>query len=250
MRIGLLTGDSLSAFRLATLRPILKDKSFSIKLAVIDDSPKKTITQKIKNNIRRGRGGYILIMVFQSFLARKDIKVNTEKFCKENGISVHRTKDIYSPEAIDIIRKNNPDILLLIGGYGIIKEPLLSLARLGVLSYHHGDMRKYRGQPPALWELYNNEKEMGITVQLLTSGLDCGIPVEEKTLEIKKDDTLKKLQNKAMKESVNMMYQALKKLSDPDFVPTKIETFGKVYTIPNFRQWIILYVRILRRWFK
>jgi len=250
MRIGLLTGDTLSAFRLATLMPVLKDKSFSIELAVIDDSPKKTITQKIIKNIRRGRGGYILIMAFQSFLARKDIKVNTEKFCKENGISVYKTKDIYSPETIDIIRKNNPDILLLIGGYGIIKEPLLSLTSLGVLSYHHGDMRKYRGQPPALWELFNNEKEMGITVQILTAGLDCGIPVEEKTLEIKKDDTLKKLQNKAMKESVNMMYQALKKLSDPDFVPTKIETFGKVYTIPNFRQWIILYVRILRRWFK
>lgn len=244
MRIGLLTADTLPAFRLATLMPVLKDNSFSIEFAVIDDSPKKTITQKIIRNIRKGRGGYILIMAFQSYFTRKEITVNTEKFCKENGISVHKTKDIYSPEAIDIIRKNNPDILLLSGGYGILKEPLLSITRLGVLSYHHGDMRRYRGQPPAFWELYNNEKEMGITVQVLTTGLDCGIPVEEKTLEIKKDDTLKKLQDRAAKESVNMMYLALKKLSDPDFVPAKIETFGKIFTIPNLRQWIILHVRI------
>jgi folate-dependent phosphoribosylglycinamide formyltransferase PurN len=250
MRIGLLTGDTLPAFRLATLMPILKDKSFSIEFAVIDDSPEKSITQKIIKNLRKGRGGYILIMAFQSFLTRKEATVNTEEFCKENGISVHKTKDIYSPDTIDIIRKISPDILLLIGGYGILKEPLLSLTRLGVLSYHHGDMRKYRGQPPAFWELYNHEKEMGITVQILTSGLDCGIPVEEKTLEIKKDDTLKKLQNRATKESENMMYQALKKLSDPDFIPSKIETFGKVYTIPNLRQWITLHVRILRRWVK
>jgi methionyl-tRNA formyltransferase len=232
------------------LMPILKDKSFSIEFAVIDDSPEKSITQKIIKNLRKGRGGYILIMAFQSFLTRKEATVNTEEFCKENGISVHKTKDIYSTESIDIIRKISPDILLLIGGYGILKEPLLSLTRMGVLSYHHGDMRKYRGQPPAFWELYSNEKEMGITVQILTSGLDCGIPVEEKTLEIKKDDTLKKLQNRATKESENMMYQALKKLSDPDFIPSKIETFGKVYTIPNLRQWITLHVRILRRWVK
>jgi folate-dependent phosphoribosylglycinamide formyltransferase PurN len=250
MRIGLLTGDTLPAFRLATLMPILKDKSFSIEFAVIDDSPEKSITQKIIKNLRKGRGGYMLIMAFQRFFKRKEITINTEEFCKENGISVHKTKDIYSTDTIDIIRKNNPDILLIAGGFGILKEPLLSLTRLGVLSYHHGDMRKYRGQPPAFWELYSNEKEMGITVQILTSGLDCGIPVEEKTLEIKKDDTLKKLQNRATKESENMMYQALKKLSDPDFVPSKIETFGKVYTIPNLRQWITLHVRILRRWVK
>jgi folate-dependent phosphoribosylglycinamide formyltransferase PurN len=247
MRIGLLTGDTLSAFRLATLMPISGDKSFSVELAVIDDSPPKTITQKIIKNFRKRRGGYMLIMAFQSFLARRDFKVNTEKFCMGNGISVHRTKDIYSPETIDIIRKSNPDILLLVGGFGILKEPLLSLTRLGVLSYHHGDMRKYRGQPPAFWELYNNEKEMGITVQILTSGLDCGIPVVEKTLEIKKDDTPEKLQIRAEKESENMMYEALKKLADPGFVPSKIEIYGKIYTIPDLKQWIVLKMKILWR---
>ena len=36
---------------------------------------------------------------------------------------------------------------VLLGGFGIVKEPLLSLASQGILSYHHGNMRKYRGQP-------------------------------------------------------------------------------------------------------
>jgi methionyl-tRNA formyltransferase len=247
MKIGLLTNTELSEFRLNTLKPILRDNSFSIELAVIDDSPKKSIYQKIKKNLKKGRGGYIIIMAYQSLFAKKEIEISTENFCEENRISILKTKDIYSSETIDKIRSKNLDILLLIGGYGIIKEPLLTLTPFGILSYHHGNMRKFRGQPPALWELYNNETEMGITVQILVSGLDCGIPVEEKTIEIMKNDTLIRLQNRSMCESVNMMYEALKKLNSPGFIPLQIESFGRVYTIPNLRQFIILNLKILWR---
>ena len=186
-------------------------------------------------------------MAFEKLFEKGESPVSTEEFCKDNGISVYKTKDVYSGESIDMIRKNNLDILLFICGYGIIKEPLLSLTPLVILSYHHCNMRKYLGQPPALWELYNNEKEMGITVQILSSGLDCGVTIEERTVEIRKTDTLKKLQDRSMSESLNMMYEALKKLNDPGFVPSKIDSFGKVYTIPNLRQWSLLNLKALWR---
>jgi len=247
IKIGLLAGKRLSKFRLNTLTPILEDKSFSIELAVIDDAPKKTIIQKLKKNIRRGRGGYIFIMAYQKFFSKRETFLCTEKLCKDNGISILKTKDIYSPETVASISRYNLDVFLFIGGYGILKEPVLKITRWGVLSYHHGNMRKYRGQPPGLWELFNDEKEIGITVQILTSGLDCGIPIEEKTIGIKNYETLKTLRNTIFKESEDMMYSALKKLSTNDFVPTIINSFGKVYTLPNLRQWIMLNIKVLWR---
>jgi methionyl-tRNA formyltransferase len=108
-------------------------------------------------------------------------------------------------------------------------------------------MREYRGMPPALWELYNNEKEMGITVQVLAPGLDCGIPIDEKTIEIQPKDSLKSLRSRLFKESEDMMYVALKKLSNPDFKRCKIERLGKVYTLPTLSQWIFLNLKILWR---
>ena len=53
------------------------------------------------------------------------------------------------------------DVLCLIEGYGIIKRPLLEITNFGVFSYHHGDMKFYRGMLPAFWELYNGETRMG-----------------------------------------------------------------------------------------
>jgi folate-dependent phosphoribosylglycinamide formyltransferase PurN len=247
IRIGLLTGSTLSEFRLNTLRPIIEDDSFSIEAAIVDNRPTKPLGQKLKKNIKLGRGGYILIMALKSIFSKKEIGVTTRIFCANNGIDVIESKEPYSDDTINFIRKYNLDVLLLVGGFGIVKEPLLTLTPLGVLSYHHGNMREYRGMPPALWELYNNEKEMGVTVQVLAPGVDCGIPIEEKSIEIQPRDSLESLKNRAFKESENMMYDALRKLSSPDFKPNKVEKLGKVYTLPNLRQWILLNIKILWR---
>lgn len=247
MRIGLLTGPSISSFKLKVLEPILKDLKFSVEVAVADQKQRKSLVEKLKKNIRRGRGGYIIVMALKKFFSRKENGISTEKFCEENNIDMLHTSNPYSDVILERLKSYNLDILLLVGGYGIIKEPLLNLPDLGVLSYHHGNMRKYRGMPPAFWELYNNEKEIGVTVQILSPGLDCGIPVEEKSISIRNNDTLTSLRDRFYNESIDMMYSALIKLSDTEFVPEKITTFGKVYTLPNFRQWFTLQVKVFFR---
>lgn len=248
MNIGILTTECLSDFGYKILLPILNDDSFSVKLAVIDKRPGKTVVQKIKKNIRRGRGGYIFIMAIKKIIASKKQKtINIKNICIENKINVIETKEPYSNITLNTIKEYNLDVLLLLSGFGIIKEPLLSIATMGVLSYHHGNMRKYRGMPPAFWELYNDEKEVGVTVQILSAGLDCGLPIEERSIKIYKKDSLSSLRSRLYEESADMMYKALLKLYRQDYVSGKIDEYGKVYTLPNFRQWIYLYIKTTGR---
>jgi folate-dependent phosphoribosylglycinamide formyltransferase PurN len=247
IKIGLLVSSSFSDFGLKTLKPILADSNFVIKVAIIDKRPKLSLKQKLKKNLKRGRGGYIIIMALKSFLSKKSFNISTIDYCQDNNIDVIETTEPYSQTSIKKIKEYNLDLLILVAGFGIIKKEILDITPLGVLSYHHGDMRKYRGMPPALWELYNNEKEMGVTVQILSPGLDSGIPIEEKKIEISKKDTLKKLQKRASDESVDMLYRALLKLSKKNYEPEKINKFGKVYTLPNLRQWIVLNIRVFWR---
>jgi folate-dependent phosphoribosylglycinamide formyltransferase PurN len=247
LKLGILASESLSEFRVNTLLPFLSDKNFELKVVFIDKRPKKTIKQKLRKNFKRGRGGYMLVMALKSILAKKEATVDTRKFCNEKGIEVIETIKPYSKEFIETVRSHDLDALLLLGGYGIVKTPLLEASRLGVISYHHGNMRTYRGMPPGLWELYNNEKEMGVTVQILSPGLDCGIPVEERNVIIKKNDTVATLEKRALKESEDMLHKALVRLSNPAFTPQKLESFGRVYTLPNMTQWIKLNLKIWSR---
>ncbi|MES2590519.1 MAG: formyltransferase family protein [Bacteroidota bacterium] len=250
IKIGILTSSGLSEFRVNSLKPILEDKECIIKVAIVDKRPKKTLKQKLKKNIKRGRGGYIVVMFFKTVFSEKKMNISIKEYSDAKGIDIIETPNPYSNETIESIKKYELDVLLLIGGYGIIKEPLLSIAPLGILSYHHGNIRKYRGMPPAFWELYNNETEMGVTVQILSVGLDCGLPVEEKVVKIERGDTLSRLQNRGYHESADMMHKAIKKVADQRVTLNQIESFGKIYTLPNLRQWIIFNLKILSRQFK
>jgi folate-dependent phosphoribosylglycinamide formyltransferase PurN len=247
MRIGILVEEYLDEFNIKVLEEIVKDEGCEIVLAIKDQRPKKTMKQRLMRNIKKGRGGYIIIMAFNELISKREFTIKTEDFCQQNDIPLVSATDPYSSPLIDMIKKSHLDVLILVNGFGIIKEPLLSSTPLGILSYHHGDMRKYRGQPPAFWELYNGEKEMGVTVQTLSKGLDSGVPVVEKKLPIERGDNLRSLHKKVARESVPLMHDALSRVSNPNYVPERIEVYGRVYTLPNFRQYVIFRYRMMKR---
>lgn len=87
---------------------------------------------------------------------------------RETGF-VHR----FDPSDIEEIRNRNLDVILRFG-FNILKGDVLTVARHGIWSYHHGDNEYYRGGPPYFWELYEESKLSGVTLQVLTEDLDAG----------------------------------------------------------------------------
>lgn len=179
-----------------------------------------------------------------------DFKMLAEIYFKEKKIPILVTSKKYDDKVIKFIKLKKPDAFFRIG-WGFIKEPLLSLSPKGILSYHHGDLRKYRGMPPCFWQLYYGETEMKVTIQLLRDGIDSGPIVKEKTIPIYKNDTLKILNRRAYIQTYGMAAEACELLSTNSFIPHELSKneFGKIYTVPNFMQLIILFFRIQYRRF-
>jgi folate-dependent phosphoribosylglycinamide formyltransferase PurN len=243
----MLCGRTLDGFQLKVVESFFKPPAHNICACVVDTRPPQTILQRIKKNLRMGRGAYILIMALEKLLERRKYTQCTEEYFTRKNIPILTTARPYSEDTINRIKSFNPDVMVLIGGFGIIKKPLLDLSKNGIISYHHGNMRKYRGQPPCFWELFNGEKEMGITVQRLNAGLDCGEPIVEKTIPISRSDTLHSLKKRAFEESIGMMREAITFLEEKRPGTEKLTMFGYVYTIPNFRQWFIYNMKIAYR---
>lgn len=247
MNLVLLCGKGMNHFQSEVVKPFLESSQHVIQAAVIDDRPPQSLLKKLKKNLGRGRGGFVLVMVFQSILRQEECLQETAAFFAEHKIPTIRTTRPYSEETLATIRGHTPDALILLGGFGIVKEGLINLTRGGVLSYHHGNMRSYRGMPPGLWEVYNGDREMGVTVQTLGAGLDSGDPIVEKTIPIRYTDTPGSLRARALSESTDMMYEAACRLNNPNFTPEKINSYGPLYTLPNLRQWLILQSRVAVR---
>lgn len=238
---------TISDFRKNTLRSIIADPAFTVVMALIDDRPQASAWNRLKKNLRRGRGGYVVVMALRRLFAPAIPQENSEDYCDRHDIAVYRTTSPYAEEALTTVVNSKLDVLVLVGGFGIVRKKMIEATPLGVLSYHHGDMRRYRGMPPAMWELYNGETEMGITVQLITPGLDNGRPIVEEVIGIERRDDVDRLTGRALKVSEPMLHAALRRLADPEFVAPEIVEFGDVYTLPNLRQWLTLQYRIWKK---
>lgn len=83
---------------------------------------------------------------------------------------VHR----FPEDALRAIRARNLDVLIRFG-FNILKGEILTAARYGVWSYHHGDNDFYRGGPAHFWELYEGAPLSGVILQVLTEELDGGL---------------------------------------------------------------------------
>ena len=250
MRLLILAPPTMPAFDQRVLAPILKDPSIQIAGAVIDAKPPKPLGRRLREELKRGRGGFVIVMALNKVLSRSDTNtaIPSDVYFKDLNAPIHRTPSLYDPATLAWIRAHSPDALYRIG-FGIIREPILSIAPHGVLSYHHGDIRRYRGQPPAFWELYHGEPVMGVTVQQLDAGIDCGRIVAEAAVPVHRKDSWRCLNDRAYAASYDLLHAACRSLQTPTFTPTSVpaDQLGRVFTTPNLRQWLGLQFKVLFR---
>lgn len=88
-----------------------------------------------------------------------------------------RFSDTLDDADVDAIERLELDVLVRLG-FRILRGRVLQAARHGVLSYHHGDNRRYRGGPPAFWEVLEGNPVTGTVLQVLSEELDGGRVVQ------------------------------------------------------------------------
>lgn len=250
MRVVILCNRSLSSFDQAVLRSIEIKPELNIVGFLINTRQKPLAWKRIKREWRKGRGAYVIIQIIQSLKARlaKNHSIGAGNYAEAKGFAILQSPSLYTSEVLEWIRSLNPDVLLL-RGFGIIKEPVLSIAPYGVLSYHHADIKKYRGGPPVFWELFNHEQHVGITLQVLDEGLDTGTIVLQQFVPVEKNDSWVSLRHRVYRASEGLAAEALLRLLKTGPVRNPIGALGKLYTLPNFRQWFILLLKLFYRKF-
>ena len=248
MRIAILAPPTLDPWRVAVVQSLAGAEGIELVGALVDARPGKPQRQRLKDNLRRGRGGYVLVLALRRLTSgRGGDSRATQEVLEAHGAPVTSTTAPYAEETLAGLRALRPDALVLLGGFGIVKAPMLEVAPGGVLSYHHGDMRRYRGQPPGFWELYNGEPRVGVTVQRLHEELDAGEPVLERSYEIRPGETPAALRRRLLDGSADMMLGAVRRVQAGEDPGQRLDQLGDLYTLPNLRQWLTCHVRVARR---
>ncbi|MBC7896760.1 MAG: hypothetical protein H7066_15185 [Cytophagaceae bacterium] len=81
--------------------------------------------------------------------------------------------DYFEDADIERILGHDLDVALRFG-FRILRGKVVTIARHGIWSYHHGDNRVNRGGPPGFWEVLERHEVTGATLQVLGDALDDG----------------------------------------------------------------------------
>lgn len=126
------------------------------------------------------------------------------------GIHETRFRTRFNDSTLEALRELNLDVLIN-RGFSILSGEILTVAKYGVWSYHHGDNDFNRGTPAVFWETVYRWKTIGTILQKLTEELDNGI-VLEKTIGGNKSFFFSKNLHSTYWKSSRMLIRALKKL--------------------------------------
>ena len=170
----------------------------------------------------------------------------------------------YSDEDIEKIESLNLDMMVRGNNRGILRGRILSAAKEGILSFHHGDNRRNRGGPFGFWEVYLRWPSTGFIIQILTEDLDGGAVVFRGSIMTQKfylsnAATIRSTSNPYLAKLI-LDYAATGRLPAPE---EKVPYGGPLFKTPSavqsiryvLRTWIRLAVRgartrlpVIRRW--
>ena len=146
-----------------------------------------------------------------------------------------RTTDVHGEETRAQMQEFAPDLGISLAA-PILKPSVFSIPRLGMLNLHKGKVPEYRGMPPAFWELWHDESEVGCTVHQVEAGLDTGAVVLESTIPVRLHSTLRGLQYTLDEVGVELMTEAAQSVLEGRASAHRQRPGGRTYRKPTLAQ--------------
>ena len=111
------------------------------------------------------------------------------------------------PTLFDVVKVWQPDLFIVAGWYHIIPKPWRSLAP--AYGLHASLLPDYRGGAPLVWAMINGESKTGITLFLMSDGVDSGPIAAQAEESIQIDDTIATLYTRIEKRGLTLLRDAL-----------------------------------------
>ena len=113
---------------------------------------------------------------------------------------------------LNFLKKNQIELICLAGFMKILSKKFIKEFKGKIINIHPSLLPKYKGLNTHQRVINNNEKFSGCTVHFVSSKLDSGKIILQKKVKILKNDNVKTLAKKILKQEHNLYPRAIKKI--------------------------------------
>lgn len=132
----------------------------------------------------------------------------------QNEIEVFQPKILKDDETFSIIKKLNPEIIIVVAYGKILPKNIIDYPKYGCINVHASLLPKYRGAAPIQWCVINGEKRTGVTTMYMDVGLDTGDMLLKSETVISDDETSGELHDKLSLIGAELLIETLEKIKN------------------------------------
>lgn len=176
LRIGLLLDHtSIQAWQAEAIRQIVSTGLAEISVLILNKSPKSP--GNLTPFLYRFYRALDRLLFKSNWDAFRSVSIFDSLPRETDTISIKpiqkKYRDIFSEVDLDKMEEFDLDVIVRFG-FRILSGKVLTLPKLGVWSFHHGDPEVYTGGPPAFWEVMNQIPSTGCVLMRINEKLDQG----------------------------------------------------------------------------
>ncbi len=149
------------------------------------------------------------------------------------GVPTDCPVDVNSPKFLEQLQSMGVDLILSVSCPQIFKDDLICLPARGCLNIHGADLPAYRGIMPSFWMLANDEKQAGVTIFYVNTGIDTGDVAGKRLFPILPEDTLDSFIIRAKQEACDLALEVLEKIEAGTVEQTPLEGQGSYFGWPT-----------------
>lgn len=153
-----------------------------------------------------------------------------KKAAESAGIPVYQPQSLRTAEFQQWLNKIEPDLMIVVAYGLILPQAVLEIPRYGCWNIHASLLPRWRGAAPIQRAIEAGDKESGICIMQMDTGLDTGSVLARKSILLASDETSDSLHDKLAELGAKSLLQCLQKLqSDQLLTATPQSTEGITY---------------------
>ena len=157
------------------------------------------------------------------------IKTPVHECADRWGIPVFSPERVKRPEAVERLREEAPDLIVVAAFGQILSKEILDLPRYGCVNVHASLLPAYRGAAPIQWAVINGETKSGVTIMQMDEGLDTGDILLQEEIPLAPGETGESLYNKMAALGGELLVKALPMIEQGTLTHVKQDDAASCY---------------------
>lgn len=139
----------------------------------------------------------------------------------KHEIPVYQPAKVRDPKFLETLQKLEPDMIIVAAFGQIIPKAILDMPKYGCINIHASLLPKYRGAAPIQQAVIDGEKESGVTIMKMGTGLDTGDMISQAVVKLREDETGGSLFDRLAETGAELLVRTIPSIENGTAVYTK-----------------------------